>query len=162
MKTIELTQGKVALVDDADYLYLNQFKWHAHLHYSGRIWYAIRGTVRDDGRKTTIPMHRVIMKARPDEQVDHIDHDGLNNQRINLRLCTVSQNAGNSNKHKHSRNPYKGVHLTDSGRYRAYITINSRRINLGRFDDPIEAAEAYDAKAREVFGEFALTNFKRE
>lgn len=100
MKTIPLTRGKYALVDDGDFEYLNQWKWHAQ--FIKGIWYACRGVrqpkiaIGIPGKVVRILMHRVITGATGRwEIVDHIDHDGLNNQRHNLRIVTNSQNLRN-------------------------------------------------------------------
>jgi hypothetical protein len=93
MKEISLTQGQVALVDDEDYDYLMQWKWHfykgTHSHY------AVCSLPRKNGKRTGFRMHRLIMNTPPDLVVDHIDHNGLNNQKSNLRNCTKCQNQAN-------------------------------------------------------------------
>ena len=152
MKEIKLTQGKVALVDDADYEWLSQWKWT----YGG---YAFR-MIRDGTRKQRmIYMHRVIMDAQPGEQVDHINRDGLDNRRENLRLCSSSQNNGNQRKTRGSSR-FKGVSWHKEGRkWQTGIKLHGTQRHLGLFTDEVEAAHAYDDAAREKFGEFARVNF---
>lgn len=158
MKEIQLTQGKVALVDDEDYEYLNQFKWYAHKDYkSPNIWYAVRSEYTK-GKLTMISMHWVIMNKK---LIDHVDTDGLNNQKYNLRHCTRQQNSQNKNVYKNSTSTFKGVCWNIiKQKWQTSIGYNSKRIFLGYYISKIEAAKEYDIKAKELFGEFANLNFK--
>jgi len=153
MKTIELTQGKQAIVDDSDYEYLMQWKWHyAH-------GYAVRG-VRKNGKVTIVLMHRVILGAKTGEQVDHINHDRLDNQRSNIRVCTHEQNQHNRSLNRNNTSGYKGVHWNkDCKKWLASIKVSYKRIHLGCFTDIILAAKTYDSAAKKHFGEYACTNF---
>jgi hypothetical protein len=152
MKTIPLTQGKVVLVDDADYERVIGLSWYV-LHTRGR-WYAAHHSV---GRGRFY-MHRFLLNAPADVQVDHWDMDGLNNQRYNLRLAPGSGNYGNRDKKCNNTSGFKGVHL-HNGRYiRSRIKCEGRVYHIGYFATYEEAARAYDAKAVELFGEFARTN----
>lgn len=155
MRIIELTQKKVALVDDIDYEWLCQWKWRASQNNSGKqIWYAVTGD------KKRIFMHRLIMGTPNGMEVDHRDGDGLNNQRFNLRNCTRSQNARNQRMPTTNKSGYKGVSWHKAtGKWQSGIKLQSRIIYLGCFDDPVVAAQTYDAKAIELFGEFASLNF---
>ena len=159
MKEIPLTQGKIALVDDADYEWLNQRKWHAANNH-GWGWYAERkGACDSNGKRHTILMHRVITGAGLGQQVDHKDRDGLNNQRANLRLCTASQNHANQKRCAGCSSRFKGVTWNKrEGKWRARIGVHGERIFLGRFDDEVLAALAYNKAATEHFGEFARPN----
>lgn len=153
MKVIALTRGEVTLVDDADYEYLVRYKWWL-LSSKTRIapWkYAVR-QIRIDGKKTTIYMHHVIMNAKP---VDHIDRNGLNNQRDNLRPASEHQNQGNRIGWTNKRSSrYKGVFPE---KHKWYAAIAGMRI--GVFDTEAQAAMAYNAAAIEYFGkEFAKEN----
>jgi len=159
MKEINLTKNMVALVDDEDYTPLSSYKWRA-LCIQG-IWYALRSDLSSFLGKKNIFMHRQIMKAKKGEYVDHINHSGLDNRKGNLRLCTNSQNC--SNTAKRSGTGYKGVAKTVltkkyGQRWAAGITCDRVYYHLGVFDSPRKAAEAYDKKAVELFGEFAYTN----
>ena len=157
MKEIKLTQGYSSMVDDDLFDYLNQWKWQvvkdSHTNYA----------VRNEGKfpfRKRIKMHREIMKPSPNMQVDHVDGNGLNNVRENLRVCTQSQNKKNARKRKDSTSGFKGVtYYKRYGNWRSQIAVNGKRINLGYFSDPIDAAHAYDNAAREYHGEFANTNF---
>ena len=152
MIKILLTQDKFALVDDEDFELISQYKWYAH-----------RKTKRNYYAETTIKqkhilMHRLIMNAQDSEEVDHINGDGLNNQRHNLRLCTRQQNAFNRKSNKNKK--FKGiVWRSKRNKWEAYITIDGKYKFLGHFKIEIKAAKAYDIAAKKHFGEFARLNF---
>lgn len=163
MKLIPLTQGQSAMVDDEWFGKLNQYKWHA-LNGHGYTFYAVRH--RPLVHRDLIYMHGDIMVAKlataPNgTTVDHIDHNGLNNVTSNLRLATKSeQNHNQKLGRSNNTSGFKGVSLKkDSRKWRSYIFYCRKQIHIGSYDTPEEAARAYDAKARELFGEFALTNF---
>ena len=109
MKKIPLTQNKFALVDDADYDWLNQFKWYARNE--GQRYYACR-SFRVDGHVHHIVMHRLILglKEGDGKITDHIDGNGLNNSRSNLRICTSAENNFNQRPQAGKTSKYKGVH----------------------------------------------------
>ena len=157
-KEIELTQGRVARVDDEDFDWLNQWKWCLSKLYNGKKQYATRG--KCGGSKTkTLLMHRLIINAKKDEHVDHRNGDGLDNRRSNLRICTMSQNQANRGPTKANTSGFKGVSPDRRGRWRARVKVNGKQKALGSFATPEEAAIAYDREARAVFGEFARLNF---
>jgi len=155
VRHIALTKGYFATVDAADYEWLSRYKWTALV--TGSKVYAIRA---EKGK--TILMHRQITNAPADKVVDHIDGNGSNNRRANLRLCTKAQNLYNS-KPRASRSQYKGVRYDKrTQKWIAEITYLGKKHYLGSFDDEIEAAKAYDRQARKFFGEFARPNFLEE
>jgi hypothetical protein len=158
MRTISLTQGFVALVDDADYDRVAAHKWCATRCKTNV--YGIRKVKTADGRTTSQLLHRFILSViDPGIDVDHEDHNGLNCQRYNLRRCVRGENNGNRRKIRGVSN-YKGVSWDSSrGLWRACITIRRRTKYLGRFDDERDAALAYDAAARENFGVCSFCNF---
>jgi len=160
MKQIQLNLGKVALVDDEDYVRVSQFKWIAFTH--GNTWYAAR-RVSVNGKWTTQKMHQLIIGDNPLKlDIDHIDGDGLNNQKSNLRLCTHRQNMMNRKPNKNSSSVYKGVVWHKSMcRWRALIRIEGKLTHLGLFIIEEDAAIAYDTSATENFGEFARINFPK-
>ncbi len=122
-------------------------------------WYACTG-----GGLEMRLLHRLIMGS-PDCDIDHRNGDSLNNRRHNLRLASVAQNAANKrNLGKRSATGYRGVYVWATGGYFAAITVrgNGGTKNLGRFDDPVEAARARDAAALEAWGEFAILNVPRD
>jgi len=153
-KEIELTQGKVAIVDDDMYDELSQHKWHVMQVASG-YYYAARKT---SGRNGTTYLHRVVAGAARGEHVDHINGDRLDDRRANLRICTPSQNLRNSG----PRNPvsgYKGIYPTGkSGKWKAGITRNGEYQHLGVFPTLEEAARIYNEATLEYHGEFAYQN----
>ncbi len=158
MREIPLDKGMVALIDDADYELVSGYKWHTVK--CGRSWYAFHTLPRDsNGKKKTIRMHRLIM-GFPSNVIDHRDHNGLNNQRDNLRHATNAENIKNARKRLDSKQPYKGVEWDKVNRnWVAYICPNSRKKALGRHTTAEAAARAYDAAAILLYGEFAHLNF---
>ena len=159
MKEIQLTQGKVALVDDEDYEWLNVFKWHASR--GNNTFYARRHIVVNGKWKKQNMQADVMGEQNLGIMIDHIDGNGLNNQSSNLRSCTAQENQ--MNRRKSDRNfssMYKGVSwFKRTKRWMAYIKINQKRYYLGYFDIEEDAAKAYDVSAIERFGEFAKLNF---
>lgn len=158
MKKIELTQGKVAIIDDEDFERASQFKWTVLSVPNQRQWYARRMTYEKGCRKH-IYLHRFILNAPENLTVDHIDGNGLNNQKHNLRLCSTSQNSQNRNTSAKSATGFRGVYRhKETGSFQAQICANGKRISLGSFKTAIEAARAYDEAARKLHGEFASAN----
>jgi hypothetical protein len=105
-------------------------------------------------------MHRLIMDAPANMQVDHIDGDGLNNTRSNLRLCSNMQNCHNQGVAANNKSGYRGVSWdARRGKWRAVIMVNGRLRSLGYHATPADAAIAYDSAARQLFGEYARLNF---
>jgi hypothetical protein len=138
-KEIQLTQGKVALVDDEDYDYLNQWKWYVcNKRFK---FYAVRNITISNNKQTIISMHRVIMKPDKDMLIDHLDGNTFNNQKKNLRICTHSENMRNSK-----------IPINNT------IRFNNKKNYLGSFNDPVDAARAYNAAALKYHGEFAHLN----
>ncbi len=152
---IQLTQGQVTTVDPKEYARLSQFKWHAWWNVNGKCFYAVR-TLELDGKKTTSYMHREIMRAPKGVQVDHEDHDTLNNQRYNLRCASCSENGCNRGKQINNKSGFKGVrwHTRDKC-WMAAIKIHQKYKHLGTFASAEDAFEAYKQAARTLHGEFA-------
>jgi hypothetical protein len=159
MKTIQLTKGYTALVDDEDYESVSALKWQADV--KPKTVYAIRATRKDDGTKTTQYLHRFIMGVTDRKlDVDHEDHNGLNCQRNNLRIATRSQNNANVHKRKGTSSQFKGVTWDKlKSKWQSRFRAGGQRKSLGYFNDEVQAAVAYDLAARERFGEFASCNF---
>jgi len=157
-KEIPLTQGKTALIDDEDYPLVSQYKWYAKNN--GNTWYA--ATCHRGNRNLQI--QQLILGGRG---YDHVDGDRLNNTRKNLRKATTQQNSWNRRKMiNRDSSKYKGVQIQNNYRYKiswiSRIYANGKQYYLGSFNTEIEAAKAYDAKALELFGDFAWLNFPIE
>lgn len=156
MKKIELTKGKFAIVDKEDYDELIKNSWFVN---GGRTnTYASRASGKD-----AVMMHRQIMGIHKSDnrQVDHINHDGLDNRKENLRVCTRSENLRNKRLYKGSKSRYIGVdYKKDRGRWRARLTVGGRVIEGGTFKTEEEAGRKRDAMAIEHHGNFANLNFK--
>lgn len=154
MKQIPLTNSDlVALVDDADYEWLSQFTWRPRNGYAARSY-------RQDGKIVTVSMHRVICGFPDGLEVDHVNFNKLDNRRANLRICTRQQNARHLYRQRNNTSGYMGVRwLKLRKRWCATIRHDGKSYHCFQGSDIIEAARAYDAKARELFGEFANTNF---
>lgn len=153
---IPLSRGLFALVDGKDYERLAKYKWHANK--IGKTYYAFNGR----GRKQ-VSMHRLILGLTKGDGklTDHQNHCGLDNRKCNIRICTHSENQHNLKSRKGS-SKYKGVcWYKRRKKWYAYIHLGNKSIHLGSFYKEIDAARAYDQKAKELFGEFALTNFGR-
>lgn len=140
MKKIKLTQNQYALIDDADFEFLSQWKWSMHTSNNNK--YAYRKDKNTDYKKDVF-MHRLITKCPKYKEVDHIDGNSLNNQRKNLRICTRSENAMNTGISKTNTSGFKGVmwHKRDKA-WRAGIKKKGKHIHLGNFKDKEEAIEA--------------------
>ena len=137
-----------------------KYRWviRGHTKYGKWVKYACTD-IRRNGVRKTYKMHRLILNAEDGMHVDHINGDGLDNRRENLRLVTPQQNQANSRKRSKMTSRFKGVCWHAAARkWRATLAINHRSLHLGLFDDEILAAQAYDEKAREMFGEFAHLN----
>ncbi len=161
MKEISLSKGKFTMVDDQDFEWLNRWNWFAH---KGRDnFYAVRKetfTVSGVRKRVHISMHRQILGLTdPKIFVDHVDHNGLNNQRYNLRECTILQNNMNRVSVPGSSSKYLGVSwFKPNSIWVAKIRVNGRLKHLGCFNIEIDAAKAYNEAALEYFGEFANIN----
>jgi hypothetical protein len=155
VRYIPLTKGLFAMVAAEDYERVSQYTWTALC--SSKNAYACR-----NDRGKTVYLHQFLMNPPKGMVVDHIDGNGLNDRRSNLRVCTKQQNSFNCRPIIGSSR-FKGVHFfKPAGKWRARIRLNGREMCIGYFDDEIEAAKAYDRKARELFGEYAYLNFPEE
>ncbi len=160
MKKIKLSQNQFALVDDDMYEELNKYKWHAQYYKPMKSFYAKRNTpMNNKGVRPRLFMHRVIMHPRKEEHVDHRNHNSLDNQRHNLRICTQQQNLMNKISRANSSSKYKGVawHKRDKI-WNVSIQVNKKRTHLGYFSSEKAGALAYNKKAKELHGEFAYLN----
>lgn len=159
MKQIPLTQGKFAIVDDEDYAFLTQWNW-----WYSKCGYACRTVctplVNGKRRKRAIPMHRIIAGTPDGFFTDHINGDGLDNRKKNLRICDKGQNAINTPIKKRGKklSKYRGVLPSSTTGWKAKIKKDQKFIHLGTFDREEDAALAYNAAAVKLFGEFARLN----
>lgn len=158
MREIKLTQGKVALVDDWEYERLSKYTWHAIK--SGRNLYAGRNIPYNNQRaQKQIRMHNVVFPPPINLEVDHIDGNGLNNQKHNLRHCSRTENQMNQRPTVESSSKYKGVCWDrDKFKWRARIRLDKKIFHLGYFKSEKDAGLVYNCAAIEHFGEFARLN----
>lgn len=152
---IKLTQDKIAIIDDEDFSLISLYKWHYHKHSDKYGGYAATSV-----NKIRIYMHKLILNVGKEHTVDHINHNKLDNRKINLRKCSQSEN--NKNKPKIKRNTsskFKGVYFDKySNSWKAQISINNHTTHIGRFKNEIEAAKAYNEACKKHYGEFANLN----
>lgn len=175
MKYIQLTQGKKAIIDDIDYLLVSQFKWHfrksgrtngkngyaEHSQYDPKLYRKARQEGHTRYNKKAIFMHNLILKPKQDFQVDHINRNGLDNRRSNLRIGTVSQNYANFPKKQNTKSKYRGVSFLkriEGKPWQASTTVNGKLAYIGVYKTEKEAALAYNKAAKKFFGEFAQLN----
>jgi hypothetical protein len=155
MKKIRLTQGLFAFVDDEDYERLSKFLWHVLK--AGTKTYAVRKESGKTKGRRTILMHREVVGLSDENmQVDHIDQNGLNNTKDNLRVATAKQNRRNRGRTIANKTGYKGVRPSKNGK-RWVVFIDGEY--LGTYDTAEEAATAYDKAALARHREFACLNF---
>lgn len=146
------------MVDDEDYEWISSFNWSAEV--GKKSVYAVRNARNESGCRKTQRMHRLIMGVTdPKIDIDHKNHNGIDNQRINLRVSTTSQNMKNRRVGRNNTTGFKGVswHKRDE-KYSAQYGVNGKKINIGSFDCPIEAARHYNKVALEHGEGFELLN----
>lgn len=157
MKTTPLTKGYEAIVDDSDFEYLNQWKWHYHVY--ARRWEQV------NKKPISITMHRLLLEAEEGEFVDHINRNKLDNRRSNLRLCTKGGNIQNVGLRQDNTSGLKGVswynpsNYTPTKRWVARIYHSGKNRTIGYYHTKTEAAIAYNQEATKWFGEFAFLNY---
>ena len=160
-REIILSNGKIALVDPCDFYMVSLFNWYEKR--SGESLSYAMTSYQVHGPHHTLLMHRLIMKAGYRDTIDHINHNGLDNRRCNLRKCTTSQNIMHSRKTSmHTSSIYKGVHwYSNLGRWRAVIGGTGPTKYIGSFKREIDAALAYDREIVKLRRDFAVCNFFR-
>lgn len=147
---IPLSRGQMALIDKKDFDKVKDYGWHAYFDSVGKTFYAVTRT-----HGIRLIMHRLILNAPDSLVVDHIDHNGLNNRRSNIRICTQSQNCMNKKGQSNSTTGYRGVSFHKrKNKFQATIMVNRKQMYLGSFNTALEASGAYQAAAKKLFGEF--------
>lgn len=154
---------KHILVDDEDYELLNKYKWY--IRKNRNCFYATRKSrygVYGNRQCSVVEMHRFILNMFDRKIfIDHIDHNGLNNTKLNLRECSAQENNFNSLPRKNKTSKYKGVHFNKTNnKWRVCVTKNRKRIHIGFYTCEHEAAYNYDKHSIDAYGEFAYLNFK--
>jgi len=154
VKTISLSRGKVALIDDEDLEKVTQHNWNLERARKGLCYYAVSAL---NGRK--LCMHRLIIEAPDGKDVHHINHNGLDNRKANLLICTRTDNVRNKRPSQHS-SKYKGVSWCKRvSRWQAKIQLEEKHYHLGYFNSEMRAAKVYDRNAKVLLGPFAYLNF---
>lgn len=163
-KEIELTQGQVAIVDECDHAELDKHNWYAQWSARSQTFYAAR-RITVDGKKAVVYMHRQIKGNPKGFDIDHHDHNGLHNWQDNLKIATRGQNTQRARSTKNTTG-FRGVCKKTDPRYKhkqfwARIVFEGKSTFLGNFATAEEASVVYEAKAKELFGDFYLPPEKR-
>lgn len=148
--SISLDKGQVAIIDAVDWPLVRNFHWYALVTKKSRTYYAASGH--------GVRMHRLLLSATTGQEVDHEDRNGLNNRRNNIRVLSHGFNVHNQGPRADNRLGLKGVYA-EYGKFRAQIRFNGKIFSIGTFTTPQEAARAYDAKAKDLYGDFATSSF---
>jgi hypothetical protein len=162
-RRIFLGDGIYTIVDEDVFYRLSHYKWHLKGCKANK-FYAIADVKIGPGRTRVVSLHREIMNNPKGFIVDHLNNNSLDNRKDNLRPATRSQNRQNAPKRKkNASSQFLGVSFhKEEKKYRARISIKGKRIHLGKFDNEIDAAKAYDAAARKYYGEHARVNFPED
>ena len=163
MAEITLSTGKIVLIDDDDYEEISKHRWGEKIYGKHKKFcYAITN-IKQDGKQKRVFMHRFIMDAQRGQLVDHINHNTLDNRKSNLRFVDRTQNQCNRVKMPSKFSKYKGVFKScASKKWKARIKYRGKYYELGYYEDEAIAALAYDLKALNLHGEYALTNYPVE
>lgn len=161
MLELPLSKGRYAIIDNFDLELVMRYEWYYYKAKAGHNEYAMApDRIFGQAKAKPIFLHKLLMRSANGLHVDHINGNGLDNRRENLRLCTSRQNSYNSKKRViNASSKYKGVHLLKGGnKWKAQINKDGIHYHLGQFDTEILAAEAYNVKAIELFGSFSGLN----
>lgn len=158
-KKIILHTGEIALIDDIDYNLISKFK-KFYAHKSRHLIYA-SAYYRKNEKPSMILMHRIIMNPKKSQKIDHINGNGLDNRRCNLRICKMSENQWNRIGNIKATSKYKGVDWCKrEKKWRARISSNYKVVYIGYFNCEIKAAKAYDNLAIKLHGKYARLNLR--
>lgn len=151
--------GLFAIIDEADYPLVSGYRWVPAIR--NKTTYAIADKPSSNGKRQSVLMHRLLTDVPADRDVDHINENGLDNRRENLRVATKGQNAANAGLKASNTSGYRGVSFNkNAGKWQAYLKHDRTRIHLGLWLTAEDAARAFDAKAIEIWGEFARLNLQ--
>ena len=154
IRHIALTRGQIGIIDASEYPRVIEMTWLALWYKRADCYYIVSGT--------GVKLHRFIMNAEPGQEVDHINHNPLDNRKVNLRFATRREQVHNRRRSKRNTSGYIGVSWSpECSKWRAYVGLYGQRFYLGVFVDILDAARARDEKAIELHGEFAVLNFPR-
>lgn len=160
-RKVPLKNGLYAIIDEDDYKFISYFRWS--IRECPHTTYAFCNIRDQDMKWTTCSMHRFIMSSPKGLIIDHINHDGLDNRKDNLRICSAAENVRNSRGKRIRKHKYKGIRWNKgSNKWESKIVFNRKEIYLGGFDSPELAAKAYNSGATKYHGEFACLNIIEE
>lgn len=155
MREILLSKGRKAIIDDQDYEKVSEYNWYVQENKTGIIY----AKANDRKNGTTLFMHRLILNIPKGTIIDHVDGDGCNNTRTNLRVCTKQQNAFHSKKMRGCYSKFKGVSIDSNGKcWRSFIKVDGKYKHLGNFKTELEAAQEYNKAAKKYHGDYAWLN----
>jgi len=152
-RKIKLTRGKLALIDNEDFEYLNQWKWHWDGEYAAR-------TIKFNGITHKITMHRLILNNIPKgKESDHINRDKLDNRRNNLRIVSNAENQMNKNLQKNNRSGVRGICWYGKyDKWQTRIGFGGKKMFLGYFSNIKDAIEIYNTTSKKLYGKFTYIN----
>jgi hypothetical protein len=153
---VPLTKGMEAIIDVADFRIAVKHLWCTKRPKKSQTFYAMTHIRKPDGSRSTVYLHQLLVG----NGCDHINRNGLDCRRSNLRPATQSQQNSNNGRQKNNRSGYRGVcRSRRSDKWRANICVNRKQVYLGSFASAVDAAKAYDVAAVRFFGEYACLNF---